>query len=297
MSAPAIPAAALGPWPAPAKLNLFLHITGRRDDGYHTLQTVFQYLDYGDRLYFAPRADGAIHCFGGPPGIPADADLCVRAARLLQATAGVSTGVDIYNEKRLPAGAGLGGGSSDAATTLWVLNRLWGTGLEPEPLAALGLRLGADVPVFLFGRAAWAEGVGEVLTAVDPPRPWYLVVNPAVSVSTAAVFSDPELTRNSPRMTIRDFLSGGGHNDCEAVVRRRYPAVAAALDWLKRFAPARMTGSGACVFAPFATQADAQTVWRQLPAGWDGFVARGVNRSPLHAKQLQSRDGGRRASP
>jgi 4-diphosphocytidyl-2-C-methyl-D-erythritol kinase len=297
MSGPLIPAGARGPWPAPAKLNLFLHITGRRDDGYHTLQTVFQFVDHADQLYFALRADDTIRRFGGPPGIPADADLCVRAARLLQAAAGIRTGVDIYNDKRLPAGAGLGGGSSDAATTLWVLNRLWAAGLEPEPLAELGLSLGADVPVFLFGRSAWAEGVGEILTPIDPPQPWYLVVNPSVSVSTAAVFSDPELTRDSPRMTIRDFVSGGGHNDCEAVVRRRYPEVAAALDWLKRFSPARMTGTGACVFAAFATQAAAQAVRRQLPAGWTGFVARGVNRSPLLAVGEQSPDRSTRASP
>jgi 4-diphosphocytidyl-2-C-methyl-D-erythritol kinase len=297
MSGPLIPAGARGPWPAPAKLNLFLHITGRRDDGYHTLQTVFQFVDHADQLYFALRADDTIRRFGGPPGIPADADLCVRAARLLQAAAGIRTGVDIYNDKRLPAGAGLGGGSSDAATTLWVLNRLWAVGLEPEPLAELGLSLGADVPVFLFGRSAWAEGVGEILTPIDPPQPWYLVVNPSVSVSTAAVFSDPELTRDSPRMTIRDFVSGGGHNDCEAVVKRRYPEVAAALDWLKRFSPARMTGTGACVFAAFATQAAAQAVRRQLPAGWTGFVARGVNRSPLLAVGEQSPDRSTRASP
>ena len=292
-----IPAEARGPWPAPAKLNLFLHITGRRDDGYHNLQTVFQFLDYSDRLYFAPRPDGAIRCFGGPPRVPPEADLCVRAARLLQETQGIRRGVDIYNEKRLPAGAGLGGGSSDAATTLWALNRLWAAGLEPESLAELGLQLGADVPVFLFGRAAWAEGVGEVLTAVEPAQPWYLVVNPSASVSTAAVFADPELTRNSPRMTIRDFLSGGGHNDCEAVVRRRYPEVAAALNWLNRFGAARMTGTGACVFAPFTTQAEAHAVQRQLPAGWTGFVARGLNRSPLHAVGEPSRDEGNQTSP
>ncbi len=297
MSGPAIPAGAQGPWPAPAKLNLFLHITGRRDDGYHALQTVFQFLDHADQLYFDLRTDTAIRRFGGPPGVPVEADLCVRAARLLQEATGIRTGVDIYNEKRLPAGAGLGGGSSDAATTLWALNRLWAAGLEPARLAELGLRLGADVPVFLFGRAAWAEGVGEVLTPIDPPQPWYLVVNPAVSVSTAAVFSDPELTRDSPRMTIRDFLSGGGHNDCEAVVRRRHPGVAAALDWLNRFSPARMTGTGACVFAAFATQAEALAVESQLPAGLTGFVARGMNRSPLHEVTEGSRDGCTRASP
>jgi 4-diphosphocytidyl-2-C-methyl-D-erythritol kinase len=296
MNNPVIPAGVQGPWPAPAKLNLFLHITGRRDDGYHTLQTVFQFLDHADQLYFSLRSDAAIHRFGGPPGIPAERDLCVRAARLLQAAAGIRKGVDIYNEKHLPVGGGLGGGSSDAATTLWALNRLWDIGLEPAQLADVGLRLGADVPVFLFGRAAWAEGVGELLTPVDPPQPWYLVVNPGVSVSTAAVFSDPELTRDSPRMTIRDFLSNGGKNDCEAVVRRRHPAVAAARDWLNRVSPARMTGTGACVFAAFASQAQAQAAGRQLPAGWTGFVARGLNRSPLHEVTERYNGGLTRAS-
>jgi 4-diphosphocytidyl-2-C-methyl-D-erythritol kinase len=297
MSGLAIPAGAQGPWPAPAKINLFLHITGRRADGYHTLQTVFQFLDYADQLYFSLRADDTIRRFGGPPGVSDGDDLCVRAARLLQETAGTRTGVDIYNEKRLPAGAGLGGGSSDAATTLWALNRLWTLGLEPTKLAGLGLRLGADVPVFLFGQSAWAEGVGEILAPIDPPEHWYLVINPGVSVSTAAVFSDPELTRDSPRMTIPDFLSGGGHNDCEAVVKRRYPEVAAALDWLSRLSPARMTGTGACVFAAFATQAEAQAAYRQLPGGWGGFVARGMNRSALYKVTEQSCDGSTRASP
>jgi 4-diphosphocytidyl-2-C-methyl-D-erythritol kinase len=291
MNALVIPTEARGPWPAPAKLNLFLHVTGRRTDGYHTLQTVFQFLDYGDRLYFAPRADGVIRRFGGPPGVSDDADLCVRATRLLQETAGIGAGVDIYNDKRLPVGGGLGGGSSDAATTLWVLNRLWSAGLEPAPLAALGLRLGADVPVFLFGQAAWAEGVGELLTPVELPRPWYLVLVPAVSVSTAAVFADPELTRNTQEMKIPDFLSGGGHNDCEPVVRRRHPEIAAALDWLNQFAPARLTGTGACIFAPFSTQAEAVSVQRRLPVGWTGFVARGENHSPLHALEEMLQDG------
>jgi 4-diphosphocytidyl-2-C-methyl-D-erythritol kinase len=291
MSAPVIPADARGPWPAPAKLNLFLHVTGRRADGYHTLQTVFQFLDYGDRLHFVPRADGVIRRFGGPPGVSDEADLCVRAARLLQETAGIRAGVDIYNDKRLPVGGGLGGGSSDAATTLWVLNRLWSAGMEPPPLAALGLRLGADVPVFLFGRAAWAEGVGELLTPVELPQPWYLVLEPAVSVSTAAIFADPELTRNTREMTISDFLSGGGHNDCEPVVRRRHPEIAAALDWLNPVAPARLTGTGACVFASFPTQDEAVSVWRRLPAGWSGFVARGENRSPLPGLEEMLRDG------
>lgn len=278
-----IPASAQGPWPAPAKLNLFLHITGRRADGYHTLQTVFQFLDYSDRLYFAVREDAAVHGHGGPAGLAPEFDLCVRAARLLQQHTGCGKGVDIYNEKCLPAGGGLGGGSSDAATSLVVLNRLWGLGLGGNELAALGLQLGADVPVFIHGQAAWAEGVGEILTPVELPEPWYLVVNPAVSVSTADIFSDVELTRDTPGMTIRAFRSGGGHNDCEAVVRRRYPEVGAVLDWLNGFSAARLTGTGGCVFAAFESEAGARAVERQVPQAWSCFVARGVNRSPLLA--------------
>ncbi|NNG12759.1 MAG: 4-(cytidine 5'-diphospho)-2-C-methyl-D-erythritol kinase [Halobacteria archaeon] len=278
-----IPASAQGPWPAPAKLNLFLHITGRRADGYHTLQTVFQFLDYGDRLYFEVREDAAIHRHGGPAGLAPAADLCVRAARLLQQHAGSRKGIDIYNEKIIPTGGGLGGGSSDAATCLVVLNRLWGLDLDSIELAALGLQLGADVPVFIHGQAAWAEGVGEILTPVTLPEPWYLVVNPAVSISTADIFSDVELTRDTPGMTIRDFLSGGGHNDCETVVRCRYPEVGAVIDWLNGYATARMTGTGGCVFATFETEARARTVERQVPQEWSRFVARGVNRSPLLA--------------
>ncbi len=278
-----IPAGAQGPWPAPAKLNLFLHITGRRADGYHNLQTVFQFLDYSDRLYFAPRADTAVHAHGGPPGLAPESDLCVRAAQLLQLYAGYEKGVDIYNEKCLPTGGGLGGGSSDAATSLVVLNRLWGLGLDSGELARLGLQLGADVPVFIHGQAAWAEGVGEVLTPVELPEPWYLVVNPAVSVSTADIFSDVELTRDTPGMTIRAFRSDGGHNDCEAVVRRRYPEVGALLDWLNGFSAARMTGTGGCVFASFDSEDGARAVERQVPAAWSCFVARGVNQSPLLA--------------
>jgi len=286
MNRPDIPPEAQGPWPAPAKLNLFLHITGRRADGYHELQTVFQFLDYADQLYFALRDDGEIRRHGGPVGIAATDDLCVRAAGLLQAHACMAQGVDIYNEKVLPAGGGLGGGSSDAATTLWALNQLWRLGLDAGELAGLGLQLGADVPVFLHGRASWAEGVGEILTPINLPQPWFLVLNPHVSVSTAAVFSDAELTRDTPRMTIRAFLSGEGQNDCEAVVRRRYPEVAAALDWLNSYSPARMTGTGACVFAAFDAEADARDVASRVPSGWSAFVARGLNRSPLHAKVL-----------
>ena len=286
MSRLAVPSTAQGPWPPPAKLNLFLHSTGRRADGYHELQTVFQFLDLADRLYFGTRADGEIRRFGGPAGVAAADDLCVRAARLLQAHAGISQGIDIYNEKILPAGGGLGGGSSDAATTLWVLNRLWGLGLDTGELAGLGLQLGADVPVFLHGRSSWAEGVGEILTPVELPEPWFLVLDPNVSVSTVAVFSDTELTRDTPRMTIRDLLSGDGRNDCEAVVRRRYPEVAAALDWLNSQSPARLTGTGACVFAAFDAETQAREIAVRVPSRWNAFVARGLNRSPLHATAM-----------
>jgi 4-diphosphocytidyl-2-C-methyl-D-erythritol kinase len=283
MTGIAIPASASGPWPAPAKLNLFLHITGRRADGYHELQTIFQFLTIGDWLYFDLQPAGGIRLAGCPAGVPETGDLTVRAARLLRETAGSSAGVTIYNDKRLPVGGGLGGGSSDAATTLVVLNRLWRLGLDTDTLASLGLVLGADVPVFVRGQAAWAEGVGEILTPVTPPEAWFLVVVPPVSVSTADIFSDVELTRDTPRMKIPDLLACGGWNDCEAVVCRRYPEVAAALDWLSAFSPARMTGTGGCVFAVFESEAQAQAVAEQLPANLSGFVARGVNRSPLLA--------------
>ncbi len=283
MTGIAIPASASGPWPAPAKLNLFLHITGRRADGYHELQTIFQFLTIGDWLYFDLQPAGGIRLAGCPAGVPETQDLTVRAACLLRETAGSSAGVTIYNDKRLPVGGGLGGGSSDAATTLVVLNRLWRLGLDTDTLASLGLVLGADVPVFVRGQAAWAEGVGEILTPVTPPEAWFLVVVPPVSVSTADIFSDVELTRDTPRMKIPDLLAGGGWNDCEAVVCRRYPEVAAALDWLSAFSPARMTGTGGCVFAVFESEAQAQAVAEQLPANLSGFVARGVNRSPLLA--------------
>lgn len=276
-----VPASASGPWPAPAKLNLFLHITDQRPDGYHELQTLFQFLTVGDWLYFDIQGGGDVCLSGTPAGVPEADDLCVKAARLLQETTACSSGVMIYNDKRLPTGAGLGGGSSDAATTLIVLNKLWKLGLGTRQLAELGLGLGADVPVFIHGRAAWAEGVGEILTPVSPPESWFLVVIPSVNVSTAGIFSDTELTRDTPRMKIPDLLSGRGQNDCEALVRRRYPEVAAALDWLDGFSPARMSGTGGSVFAAFDSEADAQAVARQAPQGWESFVARGVNRSPL----------------
>jgi 4-diphosphocytidyl-2-C-methyl-D-erythritol kinase len=269
-------------WPAPAKLNLMLRIVGRRPDGYHLLQTVFQFLDRGDWLWFDLRDDGLIERASEVPGVPAAADLTVRAARLLQQAAGVRRGVTIRIAKRLPLGGGLGGGSSDAATTLVALNHLWRTGLTLVELAELGLTLGADVPVFVHGRAAWAEGVGERLAPVDLAEPWFVVLVPACPVATGAVFDDPDLTRNSPPITITDFVAGAGGNDCEAVVYRRYPEVATAARWLKRYGQARLTGTGACVFAAFPDGPSAERVLARLPAGWTGFMARGCNRSPLH---------------
>ena len=274
-------------WPAPAKLNLFLHVTGRRADGYHTLQTVFQFLNYGDELRFTVRDDGVIRALHHLPDVAAEQDLTVRAARLLQENTGSSTGADIELTKRLPIAGGLGGGSSDAATTLVALNHLWKLGLSIGELAALGLRLGADVPVFVHGRAAWAEGVGERLTPVDLPEPWYLVIAPHCRVSTGEIFAAPDLTRDAKPITIRDFLAGQGGNDCEAPVSRRYPEVAEALDWLSSHAPARMTGTGGCVFAAFpdepAARRAAQQFAEQRPDSGQTLVAQGLNLSPLHS--------------
>ncbi len=274
-------------WPAPAKLNLFLHVTGRRPDGYHTLQTVFQLLDHCDELLIEPTDDGAILRPEGPAGLAPDDDLVVKAARLLQAESGCRQGAELRVRKRIPAGGGLGGGSSDAATTLVALNRLWRLDWSAERLGALGLRLGADVPVFVHGRSAWAEGVGERLRPVTLPPAWYLVVCPDCAVSTAEVFSAPELTRDTPETTINGFLSAGGRNDCEAVVRRRYPAVAEALDWLAEHSGARsprLTGTGGCVFLDFGSAVAAREVLARLPTRWTGFVARGLAESPLLAR-------------
>jgi 4-diphosphocytidyl-2-C-methyl-D-erythritol kinase len=268
-------------WPAPAKLNLFLHITARRADGMHELQTLFQFLDVGDTLYFESREDGELNLHGGLAGVADEDNLVIRAARRLQTETGTRLGADICLEKRLPAGGGLGGGSSDAATTLVALNSLWQTGLSVDELARLGLALGADVPIFVHGKAAWAEGVGEKFAEASPPEPWYLVVVPDCEVSTAAVFSAPELTRDCQPITIRDFLSGQAENVCEAVVRKHYPAVDKALNWLGQFAPARMTGTGSCVFAAFENEAQATEVSRKIPGEWQGLVARGCNRSSL----------------
>jgi len=273
--------------PAPAKLNLMLHILGRRADGYHELQTLFQFLDYGDELTFRPRADGQIRLHTDLPGVDHDSNLIVRAARLLQARSGCTQGADIELSKRLPMGGGIGGGSSDAATTLLGLDHLWQTRLGEDTLAEIGLALGADVPVFVRGRAAFAEGVGEHLQPVELSEPWYLVIAPQVSVSTAEIFSDPELTRNTPAITVRSLLAGGGHNDCQQVVERRYPEVRNALSLLNKFVPARMTGTGACVFGSFPNKGEADKVCRQLPADLPAFVAQGRNISMLHRKLAQ----------
>lgn len=266
---------------APAKLNLFLHVVGRRADGYHLLQTAFRFIDYGDELGFAVRDDGVVRRVTALAGVPAGNDLCVRAAMLLKDRAGSRLGADIDLHKRLPMGGGLGGGSSDAATTLIVLNRLWQTGFTRVQLQALALELGADVPVFVFGRSAFAEGVGERLAELQLPPAWYLVLVPETAVSTAEIFSAPELTRNTNAITIAAFSVGQGRNDLEPVVCRRYPQVARHLEWLRQYGDARMTGSGACVFCGFETEAQAQRVLSALPADMRGIVARGLDRHPL----------------
>jgi len=270
-------------WPAPAKLNLFLHITGRRDDGYHELQTLFQFVDFGDELRFRIDDSGLVRRREALAGVAEEADLTVRAARLLQAETGCTQGVEIHIDKHLPMGGGLGGGSSDAATTLVVLNRLWDLGLSEDCLAELGLRLGADVPVFVRGRAAWAEGVGEQLQTVDLPEPWFVILQPDAHVATAKLFADPQLTRDLQPIKIRDYLAGGGRNVFEPLVRAAYPDVDAALTWLNVHAAARMTGTGACVFAAFERETQARQVAAQAAGRWRTIVARGCNRSPLLA--------------
>jgi 4-diphosphocytidyl-2-C-methyl-D-erythritol kinase len=268
-------------WPAPAKLNLFLHMVGRRSDGYHLLQTVFIFLDYGDTLDFTVREDAAIVLDTPLPGVPPEQDLTVRAARLLQQAAGIRRGVNIRLEKRLPMGGGLGGGSSNAATTLLALNQLWKAGLSRADLERLGLQLGADVPIFVHGHAAFAEGVGEVFTDVVVPEAWYLVLVPPVSVPTAEIFKAVDLCRNTPPLRPDDWKPGMGHNDMEPVAVRLYPAVGKYLEMLKPYGVPRMSGSGACVFTAFAEEARARAVQAALPAGVRSFVARGLTRHPL----------------
>ncbi|MDL4618799.1 4-(cytidine 5'-diphospho)-2-C-methyl-D-erythritol kinase [Citrobacter amalonaticus] len=275
-------------WPSPAKLNLFLYITGRRADGYHTLQTLFQFLDYGDILSLEPRSDGEIHLLTPVDGVAHEDNLIVRAARLLMKTAAergrlpAGSGADIRIEKRLPMGGGLGGGSSNAATVLVALNHLWQCGLSLDELAALGLTLGADVPVFVRGHAAFAEGVGEILTPVEPAEKWYLVAHPGVSIPTPMIFNDPDLPRNTPKRSIETLLKCEFSNDCEVIARKRFREVDAALSWLLEYAPSRLTGTGACVFAEFDTESRARQVLEQAPEWLNAFVAKGVNLSPLH---------------
>jgi 4-diphosphocytidyl-2-C-methyl-D-erythritol kinase len=268
--------------PAPAKLNLFLHVVGRRADGYHLLQTVFRLIDLCDWIAISPREDGEIRLAEELPGVPAEQNLVVRAARLLQAAAGVRKGATLGVEKRIPLGGGLGGGSSDAATTLVGLNRLWGTGLPRAELSRLALGLGADVPFFLFGRNAFAEGVGERLAplALDPA--WYVVMTPGIEVSTAAIFAAPELTRDAKPIKITAFFKGFGRNDLEPVVCARYPGVAEHLAWLRTFGEARMSGSGSSVFAEFGSEAEARAVVARIPEGMRGFAVRGLDRHPLY---------------
>jgi 4-diphosphocytidyl-2-C-methyl-D-erythritol kinase len=270
-------------WPAPAKLNLFLHIVGRRADGYHELQTVFQLIDLCDTIGITLREDGRIERTGGLPDVAPEEDLTVRAARALQTLTDTTRGASIRPIKRIPIGGGLGGGSSDAATTLLALNKLWGTKQSTETLAKLGLSLGADVPVFIHGTTAWAEGLGERLTSIERPQSWFLVLHPGVSVATREVFQAPELTRNSLPLTMRAVLaSGSSRNDCEAVVRARFPEVSRAFEWLGRWASPRLTGTGSCLFAEFASAAQAERVAARVPDEWQAFVARGLARSPLH---------------
>jgi 4-diphosphocytidyl-2-C-methyl-D-erythritol kinase len=272
-------------WPAPAKLNLFLRIVGRRDDGYHLLQTVFQLLDWGDRVRLRTRPDDVVERTSGMVGVPPEADLAVRAAQLLKSHTGCRGGADIAVEKRVPAGGGLGGGSSDAATVLVALNRLWGTGLAIDELAALGLELGADVPVFVHGRSAWAEGVGERLQPLDLPPASYVIVDPGVQVSTAAFFRAPELTRHAPPATISSFLEGSVSDNVFAPLARvRHPEIARAMDWLERFGQARLSGSGSCVFVRTDSRSAGETIAARCPTPFRAYVADGVNVSPLLAQ-------------
>ncbi|WP_447881192.1 4-(cytidine 5'-diphospho)-2-C-methyl-D-erythritol kinase [Serratia fonticola] len=275
-------------WPSPAKLNLFLYITGRRADGYHQLQTLFQFLDYGDMLTIVPRQDDQIQLLTPVEGVPDEQNLIVRAARLLQqhcTTHSIATlprGADISIDKRLPMGGGLGGGSSNAATVLVALNELWQCGLSDDQLADMGLTLGADVPVFVRGHAAFAEGIGEQLQPANPAEKWYLVAHPGVSIPTPVIFADAELKRDTPVRPLDALLQAPYANDCEPIARKRFREVEQLLSWLLQYAPSRLTGTGACVFAEFDSEPAALQVLNQAPAWLRGFVARGVNVSPLH---------------
>jgi 4-diphosphocytidyl-2-C-methyl-D-erythritol kinase len=269
-------------FPAPAKLNLLLRVVGRRADGYHLLQTVFRFIDYGDTITLKARPDGRIDRCTELAGVPPEDDLALRAARLLQQASGCPLGADIAVDKRIPLGGGLGGGSSDAATVLLALYRLWNTGLSRESLMALALTLGADVPAFVFGRNAFGEGIGERLTPIELPPAWYVVLTPQVAVPTARIFAHPDLKRDSKPIRIQRFSGGPAGNDLQAVVCSEYPEVARCLAWLERHAPAMVTGSGASVFAAFASRPEAQAVVANLPPDMRGFAAAGLERHPLH---------------
>ncbi len=275
-------------WPAPAKLNLFLHITGRRPDGYHNLQTVFQLLDWGDTVHCRVRTDAVIRRFGEHSAVAEADDLVVRAAHLLKSATGASGGADLRVDKRIPVGGGMGGGSSDAASTLVALNRLWGCGLSLATLARLGREIGADVPVFIHGRSAFAEGVGDDLVAVELPERSYVIIDPGVGVSTQALFQAAELTRDSAPLTIAGFLSGSKtENVFEPVVRTRYAAVASALDWLSKFGDARLTGTGGVVFVAAGAH-EAKAIADACPNAMSAWIVRGINVSPLLAQHCDS---------
>jgi len=268
-------------WLAPAKINLFLHVVGRRADGYHLLQTVFRFLDFGDTLRCEPRDDGRIVLANPLPGVPPESDLTVRAATALRAATGATAGVSLHLDKRIPMGGGLGGGSSDAATTLLALNRLWQTGLDSAQLQRIGLELGADVPIFIHGRTTFAEGIGEHFTDVTLPAAWYLVLTPAVAVPTVEIFRSAQLRRDTPAIAAADWRPGFGHNDLEAVAGALYPEVKRHLDWLRHYGDARMSGSGACCFVEFAEESAARAALAALPADMRGLLAAGLDRHPL----------------
>ncbi|WP_205743976.1 4-(cytidine 5'-diphospho)-2-C-methyl-D-erythritol kinase [Grimontia sedimenti] len=268
-------------WPAPAKLNLFLYITGQRDNGYHDLQTLFQFLDYGDTLSITPNDSGEVTLSPEIEGVPVEENLIYRAAMAIKEKTGCTLGAHIHVEKVLPMGGGLGGGSSNAATTLVALNHLWETRLSVDELTGMGLALGADVPVFVRGTTAFAEGVGELLQPAEAEEKWYLVAKPEVSIATAKIFGHPSLTRNTPKRTLNALLAANYENDCEKIVRELFPEVDKAISWLLEYAPSRLTGTGACVFAEFENEEDARATLNKLPDWLTGFVARGVNTSPL----------------
>lgn len=267
---------------SPAKINLFLHIIGRRSDGYHLLQTAYQFINFYDDMFFSSRTDSTISLQSSSQEILPEENLIFKAAKLLQAHSSCQSGINIRLTKRIPLGGGLGGGSSNAATTLLALNKLWEINLNKEELAQLGLTLGADIPIFIHGRAAFAEGIGEKFYPIDPPEDWFLVIFPNCKVSTEKIFSDSQLTRNTPEITIAEFFENGGHNDCEPVARKHFPEIANTLDWLNQYTTARMTGTGSSVFATFKSKEAALKVAEKIPASLNSIIVRGTNHSLLH---------------